>query len=123
MSSRSTAKSTRLWHASAWRSRCAGRTRRCREAALFDARPDFTYGWRAGVAVAIPVFTRHNAEVQVETARVTQLRAQREARVATLTGEAMAAAARAQAARRQYLRYRDEIVPQLGTIEAMAEDS
>jgi outer membrane protein, heavy metal efflux system len=91
--------------------------------ALFDARPDFTFGWRAGLAVAIPVFTRHNAEVQVETARVTQLRAQREARVATLTGEAMAAAARAQAARRQYLRYRDEIVPQLATIEAMAEDS
>jgi cobalt-zinc-cadmium efflux system outer membrane protein len=91
--------------------------------ALFDARPDFTFGWRAGVAVAIPVFTRHNAEVQVETARVTQLRAVREARVATLTGDAMAAAARAQAARRQYLRYRDEIVPQLATIEAMAEDS
>jgi outer membrane protein, heavy metal efflux system len=90
---------------------------------LFGARPDFTFGWRAGVAVAIPVFTRHNAEVQVETARVVQLRAQREARVATLTGEAVAAAARADAARRQYLRYRDEIVPQLATIEAMAEDS
>ena len=59
-----------------------------------------TAGGRGG-AVAVPVFTRHNAEVQVETARVTQLRAQREARVATLTGEAMAAAARAQAARRQ----------------------
>jgi len=40
-----------------------------------------------------------------------------------LTGEAAAAAARAQAARRQYLRYRDEIVPQLTTIESMAEDS
>jgi cobalt-zinc-cadmium efflux system outer membrane protein len=90
---------------------------------LFDARPEFMYGWRGGVAVAIPVFTRHNAEVQVETARVAQLRALREARVATLTGEAAAAVARAQAARRQYLRYRDEIVPQLGTIESMAEDS
>jgi outer membrane protein, heavy metal efflux system len=90
---------------------------------LFDSRPEFTYGWRAGVAVAIPVFTRHNAEVQVETAHVAQLRAQRDARVATLTGDAIAAAARAQAARRQYLRYRDEIVPQLATIEAMAEDS
>jgi outer membrane protein TolC len=90
---------------------------------LFDARPDFTVGWRAGLAVAIPVFTHHNAEVQVETARVAQLRAQREARVATLTGDATAAAARAEAARRQYLRYRDEIVPQLATIEGMAEDS
>jgi outer membrane protein, heavy metal efflux system len=75
------------------------------------------------VAVAIPVFTRHNAEVQVETARVAQLRAQREARLAMLVGEALAAATRAQAARRQYLRYRDEIVPQLTAIESMAEDS
>jgi outer membrane protein, heavy metal efflux system len=91
--------------------------------ALFDAQPEFTYGWRAGVAVAIPVFTRHNAEVQVETARVAQLRAQREARLAMLVGEALAAATRAQAARRQYLRYRDEIVPQLTAIESMAEDS
>jgi cobalt-zinc-cadmium efflux system outer membrane protein len=90
---------------------------------LYDAQPDFTYGWRAGVAIAIPVFTRHNAEVQVETARVAQLRALRNARLATLTGDAIAAAARAQAARRQYLRYRDEIVPQLTTIESMAEDS
>jgi outer membrane protein, heavy metal efflux system len=90
---------------------------------LFDSQPDFTYGWRVGVAIAIPVFTRHNADVQVETARVAQLRALRDARLATLTGDATAAAARAQAARRQYLRYRDEIVPQLTTIESMAEDS
>ena len=91
--------------------------------ALFDAQPEFTYGWRFGVAVAVPIFTRHNAEVQVEAAHVAQLRAQREARVAILTGEALAAATRAEAARRQYLRYRDEIMPQLTTIEAMAEDS
>jgi cobalt-zinc-cadmium efflux system outer membrane protein len=90
---------------------------------LLDARPDFMFGWRAGVAITIPVFTRHNAEVQVEAARVAQLRALREARLATLTGDATAAAARAQSARRQYVRYRDEIVPQLTTIESMAEDS
>jgi outer membrane protein TolC len=89
----------------------------------FDSPPDFTYGWRAGVAIAIPLFTRHKAEVQVETARVAQLRVLRDARLAMLTGDATAAAARAQAARRQYLRYRDEIVPQLTTIESMAEDS
>jgi cobalt-zinc-cadmium efflux system outer membrane protein len=89
----------------------------------FDSPPDFTYGWRAGVAIAIPLFTRHTADVQVETARVAQLRALRGARLAMLTGDATAAAARAQADRRQYLRYRDEIVPQLTTIEAMAEDS
>jgi outer membrane protein, heavy metal efflux system len=90
---------------------------------LIDAQPDFTYGWRFGVAVAIPVFTTHKADVQVETARVAQLRAEREARVAVLTGDVAAAAARAQSARRAYLRYRDEIIPQLVTIESMAEDS
>ncbi len=90
---------------------------------LFDSQPDFTYGWKAGLAITIPVFTRHDAGVRVETARVVQLRAQREARVAELTGQATAAAARARAGRQRYLRYRDEIVPQLSTLESMAEDS
>ena len=49
------------------------------------------YGWRAGLAITIPLFTSHTADVQVETARVAQLRAQRDARIATLTGEATAA--------------------------------
>jgi cobalt-zinc-cadmium efflux system outer membrane protein len=90
---------------------------------LFDSPPEFTYGWKAGVAVTIPVFTRHEADVRVETARVAQLRAERVARVTELTGQAIAAAARAQAARRRFLRYRDEIMPQLSTMESMAEDS
>lgn len=90
---------------------------------LVDSPPEFMYGWKAGLAVTIPVFTRHAADVKVETARVTQLRAQREARLAELTGQALAAASRAQAARRRYLRYRDEIVPQLSVVESMAEDS
>jgi cobalt-zinc-cadmium efflux system outer membrane protein len=88
---------------------------------LTDAAPDFNVGWRAGFAITLPVFTRHDAAVQVETARVLQLRAEREARVAILTGEASAAGARADAARQQYVRYRDQIIPQLSTIESMAE--
>ena len=90
---------------------------------LFDSPPDFTYGWKAGLAVTIPVFTKHEADVRVETAHVAQLRAERAARVTELTGEASAASARAQAARRRFLRYRDEIIPQLSTMETMAEDS
>lgn len=90
---------------------------------LVDSPPEFMYGWKAGVAIAIPVFTRHNADVRVETARIAQLRAEREARVLELTGQASAAAARAQAARQRYLRYRDEIIPQLSVVESMAEDS
>jgi len=90
---------------------------------LFDSPPDFTYGWKAGVAITLPLFTRHDAGVRVETARVAQLRAQREARLMELTGQATAASARAKAARQRYLRYRDEIIPQLSTMETMAEDS
>jgi len=88
---------------------------------LTDAQPDFQVGWRAGLAVTLPVFTRHDAAVRVETARVLQLRAEREARIAALTGDATAAAARARAARQSYLRYRDEIIPQLATIASLAE--
>jgi outer membrane protein, heavy metal efflux system len=90
---------------------------------LFDSPPEFTYGWKAGVAITVPIFTRHEAGVRVETARVVQLRAQRDARVTELTGQATAAAARARTARQRYLRYRDEIIPQLSTVESMAEDS
>ena len=90
---------------------------------LFDSPPEFTYGWKAGVAITLPIFTRHEAGVRVETARVAQLRAQREARLMELTGQATAAAARAKTGRQRYLRYRDEIVPQLSTMETMAEDS
>lgn len=90
---------------------------------LFDSPPDFSYGWKAGFAITLPVFTRHEAGVRVEAARLAQLRAQREARLTELTGQATAAAARARTARQRYLRYRDEIIPQLSTIESMAEDS
>ena len=90
---------------------------------LFDSPPEFNYGWKAGVAVTLPIFTRHAADVRVETAKVIQLRAQRDARITELTGQATAAAARARAARQRYLRYRDEIIPQAATVESMAEDS
>ncbi len=68
---------------------------------LLDSQPEFRYGWKVGLGVTIPVFTRHDAAVQVEAARLAQLRAQRDARIAELTGQAGAAAARAEAARRQ----------------------
>ena len=88
---------------------------------LTDAEPEFQVGWRAGFAVTLPVFTRHDAGVRVETARLAQLKAERDARIAVLVGDATAAAARARAARQSYLRYRDEIIPQLATIASLAE--
>lgn len=90
---------------------------------LFDSPPEFNYGWKAGVAVTLPIFTKHTADVRVESAKVIQLRAQRDARITELTGQATASAARARAARQRFLRYRDEIIPQAATVESMAEDS
>lgn len=87
------------------------------------AEPEFTYGWRAAVAVTLPLFTTHKAGVAVEDATLTQLTSERAAAVARITGAVTAAAAVAEAQRQQYLRYRDQIIPQALEVERMAEDS
>ena len=87
------------------------------------AEPEFNYGWRAAVAITLPLLTTHKAGVVVEEATLTQLMSEREAVVARITGEVTAAAAVADAQRQQYARYRDQIVPQALEVERMAEDS
>jgi cobalt-zinc-cadmium efflux system outer membrane protein len=88
-----------------------------------DSQPEFNIGWRAAVAVAVPLFTRHRAAVRIEEATLTQLIAERTAALARITGEVAANAALAEAQRQQYVRYRDEILPQALDVERMAEDS
>jgi cobalt-zinc-cadmium efflux system outer membrane protein len=88
-----------------------------------DAQPEFTYGWRAGVAVTVPMFTTHKAGVRVEQATLDQLTAQREAAAIRITGEVTAATAAAEAQRQTYLRYRDSILPQAQEVEQLAQDS
>jgi cobalt-zinc-cadmium efflux system outer membrane protein len=87
------------------------------------AQPEFDTGWRAAVAVTVPVFTTHRAAVRVEEATLAQLTSEREAAAARISGEVAAAAATAESQRQQYLRYRDEILPQALDVERMAEDS
>jgi cobalt-zinc-cadmium efflux system outer membrane protein len=62
-----------------------------------DSQPEFTYGWRAGVAITLPVFTSHKAGVLVEQT--------------------------AEAQRVAYVRYRDVILPQAQQVEQLAQDS
>jgi cobalt-zinc-cadmium efflux system outer membrane protein len=94
------------------------------EAALTRvAAPEFDTGWRLGLSLAVPIFTRHRAGVRLEEATLAQLTAERTAAVARITGDVTAAAALANAERQQYLRYRDEIVPQAIEVERLAEDS
>lgn len=88
-----------------------------------DAEPEFTYGWRAGLAVTVPIFTTHSAGVAVEQTTLDQLMAQRQAAVQRMTGEVTAAAASAEAHRQTYIRYRDLILPQAQQVEQLAQDS
>lgn len=88
-----------------------------------DAEPEFTYGWRAGLAITVPIFTTHSAGVAVEQTTLDQLMAQRQAAVQRMTGEVTAAAAAAEAHRQTYIRYRDLILPQAQQVEQLAQDS
>jgi len=88
-----------------------------------NAEPEFNVGWRAAVAMTVPIFTQHRAGVRVEEATLTQLSGTRAATIARITGEAISAATLADAQRQQYLRYRDQILPQATEVERMAEDS
>ena len=88
-----------------------------------DAQPEFAYGWRAGVAVTLPIFTSHRAGVLVEQSTLEQLTAQRQATVLKITSDVTAAAVLAEAQRQLYVRYRDEILPQAQQVEQTAQDA
>ena len=88
-----------------------------------DAQPEFTYGWRAGVAVTLPVFTSHKAGVLVEQTTLDQLSAERDAALRRIFGDVTAAAAGAEAQRLAYVRFRDLILPQAQEVEQLAQDS
>ena len=88
-----------------------------------DAQPEFNYGWRAGVAVTLPLFTTHRAGVLVEQTTLDQLTSQRQATLLKITGDVTAAAVTAEAQRQLYSRYRDEILPQAQQVEQLAQDS
>jgi cobalt-zinc-cadmium efflux system outer membrane protein len=87
------------------------------------AEPEFNYGWRAGAAVTLPLFTTHRAGVLVEQTTLDQLTAQRQATLLRIQGEVSAAAQRAQAQRELFVRYRDEIIPQAQQVEQLAQDA
>ena len=93
------------------------------EGTITRGQSEFATGWRAAVSVAIPVFTRHRAGVRLEEITLQQITAERDATVARIAGEVTAAVAIAEAQRQQFLRYRDEIIPQAIVVERMAEDS
>jgi len=89
----------------------------------YDAPGEFTFGWRAGAAVALPIFTTGRPEIAVAEATLARTVADRDARVAQITGAVSAAQARAAAARQSVDRYQTEILPASLQVEQMAEES
>jgi outer membrane protein, heavy metal efflux system len=89
----------------------------------YDAQPEFSHGYRASVALTVPLFTRHTAGVNVEEAELARLKAARDATAIELGGTVAAALARATAARDQLLRSTAESLPRAQEIDRMAQDS
>jgi cobalt-zinc-cadmium efflux system outer membrane protein len=89
----------------------------------YDAQPEFTVGWRAGVAIALPILTTGRADVAVAEATLKRAIADREARVLQVTGAVSAAGARAASARQAVQRYQTEILPASLQVEQMAQES
>jgi cobalt-zinc-cadmium efflux system outer membrane protein len=89
----------------------------------FDAQPEFSHGYRASVALTVPLFTKHNAGVQVEEAELARLKAARDATAIELRGTVAAALARATAIRDQLVRSTAESLPRANEVERMAQDS
>jgi cobalt-zinc-cadmium efflux system outer membrane protein len=89
----------------------------------YDAPGEFTFGWRAGAAVAIPVFTTGRPEVAVAQATLDQAIAERNARMAQIGAAVGSAVARAAAARQTVDRYQQDMLVASRQIEGMAEES
>jgi cobalt-zinc-cadmium efflux system outer membrane protein len=89
----------------------------------YDAQPEFNVGWRAGVAIALPILTTGRADVAVAEATLNRAIADREARVLQVTGAVSAAVSRATSARQAVQRYQTEILPASLQVEQMAQES
>ena len=87
----------------------------------YDAEPEFRYGWRVSVGVTLPIFTKHQAGVLVEQATLAQIKGERDATIAHMTGAIAAAILRANAAREQLTRYDTDILPRALEAERQAQ--
>src|SRR6185436_825965 len=89
----------------------------------FGTDSEFQTGWKLAFAVTLPIFTTHKAGVALEEATLAQLQAERHAADTRIGAAVAAAIAVADAQRQEFIRYRDEILPQAAQVENMADDA
>jgi outer membrane protein, heavy metal efflux system len=89
----------------------------------FDAPGEFDVGYRAGLSLAVPIFSRNQGEIAGSIAKADQARTHRDALRRDVEARAFAAQARGVARRAQVAAYRDTLVPTATNIESLAEEA
>jgi cobalt-zinc-cadmium efflux system outer membrane protein len=87
----------------------------------WDAQPDFTVGWSVSFDMTVPLFTSHQAGVQVANAELTRLHAARNARALAIAGDVEAAYARLSSARARMDQFQTRSLPLSNQVEQMAQ--
>ena len=87
------------------------------------ALPEFNYGWRASVALSLPIFTSHGGAVEREVEAHAQAQAEREALFAAKDGGLRAAAIRVDTLRQQLERELKTVQPSAREMRNLAEES
>jgi cobalt-zinc-cadmium efflux system outer membrane protein len=90
--------------------------------AVFNAPGEFDVGGRAGLSLAVPVFSRNQGEIAGSLARIDQVRIHRDALRRSIEARVFAALGRAEAQRAQVEAYRQTVLPTATTIESLAEE-
>ena len=88
---------------------------------MYDAEPEFRYGWRVSFGVTLPILASHKPAVVFEEGTLTRLQAERAAIIARISGGIGAALARATAARERMTRYEQTILPLALEVERQAQ--
>ncbi|HUD73112.1 MAG TPA: TolC family protein [Dongiaceae bacterium] len=92
--------------------------------ALYDAPDEFEDpGLRAAIAIGVPLFSRHQGEIDEAQVRRTQASLRQQALERAIEARAGAAVGRAQAQAEQALAYRTTLLPTAEEIGALAEES
>jgi cobalt-zinc-cadmium efflux system outer membrane protein len=88
---------------------------------VYDAEPEFRYGWRVSFGVTLPILASHKPAVVFEQGTLARLQAERGAIVARISGGIGSALARATAARERITRYEGTILPLAIEMERQAQ--
>jgi cobalt-zinc-cadmium efflux system outer membrane protein len=89
----------------------------------YDAPPDFSYGWKLGASLTVPLFTTHRVEVTRAEQAAAQAARQQTAAAADVSTRLAAATRRAAALGDAVRRTTRDILPAAATVNDMAEAS